>query len=76
MKDQVDMSGWIDRMIPLLGWIALIGIALVAILLVLGLMTFAAWLALLFFIRLLPLIILVGAAALIWKLIQDRNRTG
>jgi len=76
MKDQVDISGWIDRMIPLLGWIALIGIALVAILLVLGLMTFAAWLALLFFIRLLPLIILVGAAALIWKLIQDRNRTG
>ena len=74
MKNQDHIKNGIDRLIPILGWITLIGIALFSGLLVLGLMTFAVWLALLFFIKALPIIVLIAIAVIIWKLFQDRKR--
>ncbi len=71
MNNPENIKNWIDRLIPILGWVTLIGIALFAGLLVLGLMTFALWLALLFFIKILPLLVLIVAGLIIWKLIQD-----
>jgi len=74
MKNRDNIRCGIDRLIPILGWITLIGIALFAGLLVFGLMTFALWLALLFFIKILPILVLLAVAAIIWKLLQDRKR--
>jgi cytochrome bd-type quinol oxidase subunit 2 len=73
MKDQDNLKSGIDRLIPILGWITLIGIALFSGLLVLGMMTFAVWLAILFLIKILPIIIIVIVVLIIWKLLQDRK---
>jgi Flp pilus assembly protein TadB len=74
MKNQDNFRSGIDQLIPILGWITLIGIALFAGLLVFGLMTFAIWLVLLFFIKILPIIVLIAVVAIIWKLLQDRKK--
>ncbi len=66
----------VERLIPILGWITLIGIALVVGIFVLGLIAVSLWLALLFFIKIIPIIILVTAAAIIWKVIRDRRVKG
>ena len=73
MNDQDQLKKFIDKLVPILGWLTLIAIALLTGLLVLGIMTFAVWLAILFFIKIIPLIILVAIVAIIWKLLQERR---
>ncbi len=73
MKDQDNLKIFIDRLVPVLGWLTLIGIALLTGLLVLGIMTFAVWLVILFVIKIIPLVILVAVVAIIWKLLQERR---
>ena len=76
MTDHERLKSGIDRLVPILGWITLIAIALLVGLLVLGMMTFAVWLAILFFIKILPFVIVVAVVAVIWKLLQERRLTG